>query len=85
MKKQFKNYISKDDDDCCFHGFNYAFSRHYVNRENQNENGCKFPFFVCEYLKQLLINNHFIENDREHIRKDAVKVIDGISENFNCT
>ncbi len=82
MKYQFKNHVSKDDDDYCFHGFLYALSRDYINRENNNDNGCKFPFFVCDHIKQLVINNDFIESDREHIRKDAVQVIDDIARKF---
>ena len=50
MKYQFKNHVSKDDDDYCFHGFLYALSRDYINRENNNDNGCKFPFFVCDHI-----------------------------------
>ena len=46
LKNQFKNHIIKDDDDCCFHGFVYALSRGLVTRQNTNDNGCKFPFYV---------------------------------------
>ena len=46
MKNQFKNIITIDNDDCCFHGFTYALSRDLRTRKNTNDNGCKFPFFV---------------------------------------
>ena len=46
LKNQFKDIIKNDDDDCCFHGFTYALSRDLPTRENTNDNGCKFPFFL---------------------------------------
>ena len=33
MNTQFRNHASKDDDDCCLHGFVYTLSRHYIDRE----------------------------------------------------
>ena len=65
-----------------FHEFLYALSRDYIDRENNNDNGCKLPFFVCNHIKQLVINNDFIESDWEHIQKDAVQVIDDIAQKF---
>ena len=82
MKNQFKNHIVKDDDDCCFHGFQYALRQNVLNRSNTDDNGCKFPFFVCNYLQDLITNNYSIEMDREYVRKDAIRVIDGISDKF---
>ena len=41
----------------------------------------RFPFF-CDYLKNLVNTNPYIESDREHVRAYAVRVIDGISEKF---
>lgn len=53
-----------------------------MNRTNTDDNGCKFPFFVCTELKTLIQTNPSIESDREHVRRDAIQVIDGISHKF---
>jgi len=82
LKNQFKNHIVEDDDDCCFHGFGYALSRDMMTRSNTNDNGCKFPFYVCDYLKDTVRTNTFIESDHEHVRTDAINVINGISNKF---
>ena len=82
LKNQFKNHIIKDDDDCCFHGFEYALSRDLNPRSNIDDSGCKFPFYVCDHLKNLVRTNTFIKSDREHVRNDAINVINGISHKF---
>ena len=88
MKNQYKDRIIIDDN-CCFHGLKYALSRDMAQRDNTNDNGCKFPFFLCHHLKSLISNNITTEemNDNEletteNIRKDAIDVIDSISEKF---
>ena len=82
MKNQFKTSIMNNDDDCCFHGFIYALTRDMPNRTNTNDNGVKFPFFLCNHLKNMVQTNVSIESDREHVRKDAIQVIDGIAHKF---
>ncbi len=52
------------------------------HRENENDNGCKFPFFVCDHIKQLVTNNDFIESDWKYTWEDAVQVIDYITKKF---
>jgi len=79
MKNQFKDYFVSEDD-CCFHGINYALSRDKALRENTNDNGCKFPFYVCHYLTSLIDGNP-MESDME-LRTDAVNVIGDIREKF---
>ena len=83
LKNQFKNHITIDDDKVCFHGFQYALSRGMPKRDNTNDNGCKCPFFVCHHVKNPVRTNVNIESDREHVRDDAIRVIDGISKKFN--
>ena len=80
MKNQFKDIVTKTDD-CCFHGIDYALSRNMPLRENTNDNGCKFPFYTCEYIKDILLKMQ-IESERECLRDDAISVIDGIKEKF---
>ena len=82
LKNQFKSHIVKDNNNCCFHGFQYALSRNLPNRSNTDGNGYKFPFFVCNYLQDLITNNYSIEMDREYVREDDIRVIDGISDKF---
>ena len=65
MKNQFKDQVMKQDD-CCFHGLDYALSRNMVLRENTNDNACKFPFFVCNYLQSLIKTSHTNCNENEN-------------------
>ena len=60
-----------------------------AQQDNTNNNGCKFPFFVCHHLKSIISNNVATEEmgddeiePTEHIRKDAIDVIESISEKF---
>ncbi len=79
MKNQFKDYFITEDD-CCFHGIDYALSRDKSLRENTDDNRCKFPFYVCHYLTSLIDDNP-MEADME-LQRDAVKVIGDIREKF---
>lgn len=80
MKNQFKDHLLKDDE-CCFHGVEYALSRNTALKENIDDNGCKFPFYVCHHLESLL-RELPIESDREDQRDDALTVISSIREKF---
>ena len=53
IKNQFKNQIMQEDD-CCFHSLQYALCKDMPLRENTNDNACKFPFYVCDYIKFLV-------------------------------
>ncbi len=53
MKNQFKDQIMIEDD-CCFHTLEYALCKDIPLRENTSDNACKFPFFVCDYIKSII-------------------------------
>ena len=84
------------NDNCYFHGLKYALSHDMPQRDDTNDNVCKFPFFVCHHLKTLVsnkatsttttVNNHpendeIDDNDSTNF-EDAINVIDAISEKF---
>ena len=93
LKNQFKDQVVKDDD-CSFHGLDYALSCDMPQRSNIDDNASKFPFYVCERLKSIIISTSTNNDDtsttdadrtnahRDARVGDAMNVIDGISEKF---
>ena len=53
MKNQFKCQLMQEDD-YCFHSLQYAKCKELLLRENTNDNACKFPFFLCNYMKSII-------------------------------
>ena len=62
MKNQFKYQLMLEDD-CCFHSLQYALCKEFPLRENTNDNACKFPFFLCDYMKSIINGDSMGMND----------------------
>ncbi len=89
LENQIKDQVLKSDD-CSFHGLDYALSCDMPQRNNIDDNACKYPFYLCERLKSILISTPTndegsLTNDGDHRDArigDAINEINSISEKF---
>ena len=82
LKYQCDKHFEREDNDC-FHGMEYALQAHGKNRVRTACSACKFPSYVCEYIKDRFVaearNNPDVNNEMVN---DAKKVVDETAKKF---
>ena len=80
LKHTFKSHAVLEDN-VCYHGLQYGLGRRLGDRHNNNCCSCKFPFYVCSRIEQLVDHpsNTCID---VHQREDAKRIVRDTAEKF---
>ena len=79
LKHQYSDHVTKSDDDICFHGIDYGLRRSMPIRTSHNCSHCKFSFYVCNQLNNMVFNSPM---PNQEMISDACKVISDTSKKF---
>ena len=80
LKHKYKSHVMQTDD-ICYHGLNYALGRQCSNRTNHHCNSCKYPFYACWKLQEMIDLSTLAEITPDE-KVDAKIVVEDISEKF---
>ena len=78
LKHHYQDHV-RIEDDICYHGLNYALGKTTQDKISTSCKSCKFPFFVCSQLLDLVGASSFQNNDQID---DAKNVISDTSDKF---
>ena len=82
LKHQYKSHVAKNDE-VCFHGIVYALTKDKEHKQSIDCNTCKFPLFLCNYLKKVIEETKSNENHHDLTCDDAFTVVDNIKDKFS--
>ena len=78
LKHHYQDHV-RIEDDICYHGLSYALGKTTQDKISTSCKSCKFPFFVCSQLLDLVGASSFQNNDQID---DAKNVISDTSDKF---
>ena len=77
LKHQYCDHVTIDDDDICFHGFEYGLKRQQQHRSDQGCNNCQFPFYTCDTILSMVhespVESHEMIQDAKKVLMDTRK------------
>ena len=85
LKHNYKHHVVLEKDDICYHGLKHALSKRIptsaqVDKSSHSCNACRFPFFVCDSLKEY-VSQSTKQINQEQV-DDALSVIDDVKEKY---
>ena len=81
LKHKYKSHALMEDN-ICYHGLQYCLGKSECTKVDNNCQSCKFPFYVCYRLEELVKDASSSMCVNEAQRDDAVDVIRNTSEKF---
>ena len=80
LKHKYKSHVVIEDD-ICYHRLQYCLGRSLTTKLNNNCQSCKFPFYVCSQLVELVKDESSMCVDNAQ-RDDALEAINHASQKF---
>lgn len=81
LKHDYSKLVMQRGTGISYHGIDHALSKDDIPRNKFDCNACRYPFYFCHRLKEMIRENTNVEVNND-MKKDALKVIDDTRQKF---